>query len=333
MLKSDVNYYLMLIGAGGRLGSMILSELLTNKDNLKDKLGITKIFLVDKEERREKLNSIVNNYPNYLTLCISNLVYMSEYDWIQMFMDYGNKTGKFKIVINSYLVLDEGEEWKMETNLIPAMEKSMVQRYVPADFCVDHRHFHKGQLSKIDIRKKISEYLKVTDITFTSVLCGAIMERLFNIGVDKDYPHLIYYYGDEALAESHLIEATCIKDIASFLVYALINHFDEVRDCFLQIVGDRFTIRELQNLTSQLTNKEMDCVCLGSLKDLDRKIQVLNEENREDKLKERIGLQYMKSYLCNEGKLTKIDFKYADPTQYWTNLKGFISKVILPQSL
>jgi len=291
----------LIVGASGHLGSKIVENLLNNKNSFK-------LSLIVPNESKEKCQQFEKRCECVHVVDVLNT---TETELCKYLKD-------IDLVINCMNFIEPHDEYAAEHNLIQACVKAGVERYIPSDFSVDYRNLSDVDLPRVDVRQRIHEELNKTKLKWTSILCGIILEKVFckSLNMIDREKKTVNYYGEG----NEQFNVCSYDDVAKFVSTLIIGrHLNKYDYKFVPIYSDTVSWKTIANNLQDVWGQEMKFNKLGSIQDLDKRIQQVKESDKELFY----HLQYCRVMLMKEGQLKELDNEVW-PTITKTNIKNFV---------
>jgi len=208
-----------------------------------------------------------------------------------------------------------------QKNLLDDALRNGVKRFVPSDFLVDIWNMNLGEHFFADQRLKFRQILDSSNIKALHITCGVFMETYMYLNREG-----FTYWGNI----DQPIDLTAEEDVAKYLVAAVAK---PERAGDLRIVGDEHSTREIVRIYNEVTGKNVEARCLGSVEDL---IQTVNGMKNQGKLLEAVELGYAIPIFDGRGKIFDNDndeFPEVDSLTFEAFLKKYHGKYQYPYSV
>lgn len=289
----------LIAGATGRLGSLIVHNLLQNKE--------ANVFAIVRDAKSEKALALE---AKGVQLVIADL--SSKKDVLQA-------TKNIDIVISA---LNGGPDVILEgqLNLLEASVKNGVSRFVPSDYSVDYFKLNYGDNVNLDMRKKIFEAIEKSGIGYTIFLNGAFMEiftsPFFN-AIDFEN-NTVTFWGNG----NETFDITTIPDTAKYIASAVLDN--STLNKVIHIAGDETTMNQITQTLSAQKGKTFTQINNGTNDDLKNLIETIKSAD-PGKVMAYVFHQYKRPMFNGVGKLNNPIHLHYDGTVF-TDFKTFISK-------
>lgn len=209
-----------------------------------------------------------------------------------------------------------------QSDLLKAALNAGVPRFIPSDYCIDFTKLPDGSNRNLDLRREFAAILDNTPIHATSVLNGMFTDLL------KDQAPLILpklnrviYWCDA----DQPMDFTTMANTAAFTATAAAA-LDSQAPRFLRIAGEVATIRDLQRAASQAYGKEFRLWRIGGLGFLATMIRITRTiaPARDEVFPPWQGMQYLHDMLSGLPKLEPLD-NARYPEIKWTSVREVLS--------
>lgn len=267
MIMSNANQPVLLVGGGGRLGTLILHEL-RNKGYAVRLLVRPGRVVPEGVERVEG--------------------------------DLGSARSVDAAVDGAYAVISAvngGPEIVVEgqLRLLAAAKRYRVSRFIPSDYSLDYFRLDEGDNVFLDYRKRVAAAIEDSGVDHTFVLIGGFMEVMLQMGgINLGQGRMSYWgTGDEP------IDVSATSDVARWVAELV---FDErARNRRVQLAGDVVTTHSIAADFQELTGRTLQLQRLGSVDELKRWIEETKAKARSPM--EYVFGQYAWAQLSGKGKL------------------------------
>lgn len=199
-----------------------------------------------------------------------------------------------------------------QLNLIEAAEAKGVKRMIPSDYSVDYRKLDWGDNYNLDMRKKVFQALKQSQLDYTLILNGCFTEILFGSFLEVfDFDTGTFSYWGEG---ETLCDVTTTDDTAKYVAEAIAD--PEMSNTALEIAGDVLSMKQVIATYENVTGKTLTKKHLGSVEDLKAWIEktIPNASSPYDYLPK----QYLLAMVSGKGKLDAISnsrYPHITPTR------------------
>lgn len=286
-------------GGTGRLGGLIISELLRSNANVR--ALVRRESSADDVERLRKAGASVS------------------------IVDYFNAEDLKRACSNASCVVSalsglEDVIVDAQAQLLHAAVSAGVPRFIPSDYAVDFTRLPEGSNRNFDLRRKFHRQLDAAPISATSVLNGMFTDLLVGPApVILFKLHRVLYWEDA----DQLLDFTTIENTAEFTARAAL---DPSTPRYLRIAGDVVSARELAQISSDVTGEQFKLVRGGGLGRLARIIKVMRLLMRsDDPFPPWQGMQYLHNMFSGLPKLDPLD-NDRYPNICWTKVREVIQK-------
>lgn len=190
-----------------------------------------------------------------------------------------------------------------------------VPRFIPSDFAVDFTKLPDGSNRNFDLRRKFHRQLDVAPIAATSILNGMFTDLLVGPApVILFKLHRVLYWENA----DQLLDFTTIENTAEFTARAAM---DPSTPRVLRIAGDVVSARDLAMIASEVTGEKFKLLRGGGLGRLGAMIKVMRLLMRSDEVfPPWQGMQYLHNMFSGLPKLESLDNERY-PGIGWTTVK------------
>ena len=281
----------LVVGATGRLGSLITSALL-NKPTVQVSALIRKGSETKAEQLKEKgvqlISGALNDSVEELQQACQNVD-----------------------VIISAVIGSEDTILDGQLRLLEAAKKAGVKRFIPSDYSADYLRASIGDHDHFDMRKQVAEQVKQSGIGYTIFLNGVFMETFFGpfLNIIDTKNHKITYYG----SADTLVDTTTYEDSAKYVVEAALD--PEQLNKTVTVSGDRVTYTQLAQQIEQVTGHKITLERKGNVEDLKKLIETT--KNTTHNVWAYIGMQYqyaLHSGICELKNIQNSKYPNVQPT-------------------
>lgn len=196
-----------------------------------------------------------------------------------------------------------------QIGLLRAAEAAGVPRMIPSDFSVDLHRLDYGDNLFLDDRKKADEAFADSPVAPTNLLNGGFTDIMLSpfMGIlDRDRSSFSYW-GDGRQP----VDLTTINDTAAFTAAAALDESAAGR--MIRVAGQTLTMQQLHLEAEQGTGRSLTERRLGSIVDLEREID--RRKATAVNPYEFVSLQYQWAMVTGKGKLDPLDNdRYPDIT-------------------
>lgn len=290
---------IVVAGATGRLGTLIVRELLARHAHVK--ALVRRDTPLAKTAPLEKAGAIVIpvDYQNtvMLTEALSNAQCVVS-----------ALSGLRDVIVET------------QSDLLKAALNAGVPRFIPSDYCIDYMKLPDGSNRNLDIRREFASVLDNTPIHAISVLNGMFTDLL------KDQAplilpklHRVIYWGNA----DQPMDFTTMANTAAFTAATAL---DSQAPRFLRIAGEVATIRDLQRAANQAYGKEFGLWRIGGLGFLATMIRIMRTiaPARDEVFPPWQGMQYLHDMLSGLPKLEPLD-NARHPEIKWTRVREVLA--------
>ncbi|HZJ01753.1 MAG TPA: NmrA family NAD(P)-binding protein [Gemmatimonadaceae bacterium] len=208
-----------------------------------------------------------------------------------------------------------------QAQLLHAAVKAGVPRFIPSDYAVDFTKLRDGSNRNFDLRRKFHRQLDTAPVAATSVLNGMFTDLLVGPApVILFKLHRVLYWEDA----DQLLDFTTIENTAEFTARAAL---DPSTPRFLRIAGDVVSARDLAQISTDVTGEQFKLMRAGGLGRLAGIIKVMRLLMRSDEVfPPWQGMQYLHNMFSGLPKLDPLD-NDRYPNIRWTKVREVIQKV------
>jgi len=264
MESSDNKLNILIVGATGHLGSLIVKHCL-KKSNL-----LVNILVRDPEKNKELVAQVEDaggkvlqgdlTKPSTLTDCTKGM-----HTVISAISAHGEETmGNDEVMV------------KGQTALVEDCIKNQVKRFVPSNFGLNYDRFPPEEISSFSTffedKVKFFEYLKTLPIQILHMKVGLFMEYYFETQKKRGFG----YWGEI----DQVFNLTCYEDAAKFTAEVVSR---ENQDGLLVFIGENMSIKQIAATYNQVRKTEKEPKKFGSYEDLKKQYE---EKKKEGKTKE-----------------------------------------------
>ncbi|WP_163988539.1 aromatic alcohol reductase [Pyxidicoccus caerfyrddinensis] len=236
--------HVLLVGGTGRFGHQLASALLSRP-------GIHLHVLVRPGTRPESLDGLADQG---VTLVEGSL---------QDVRSLGSAVEGMDAVISAVRggpdVVVDGQ-----LRLLDVARRHGVMRFIPSDYSPDFFQLRDGEDAQLDLHRRVADAVERSGVRHTFILCGAFMEVALSPLAhvfDLERGHVAYWgTGDEPF------DVTAMRDAARWVAQAVVDPRAAGRR--LELVGDVVTVNEVSRLYEELTGRQLQRVCRGTVEDL-----------------------------------------------------------------
>ncbi|WP_347159400.1 NmrA family NAD(P)-binding protein [Pontibacter chitinilyticus] len=204
--------------------------------------------------------------------------------------------------------------------LLHAALEAGVPRFIPSDFSIDFTQLPPGTNRNLDLRKEFHQRLDKAPIAATSIFNGMFAELLTGQAPLILFPlRRVLYWGDA----DQLLDFTTMDDTAAFTAAAAL---DPTTPRYLRVAGDVCSVRDLQEIASDVTGKAFHLFRVGGLGRLDTMIQVTRAllPQKQEVFPPWQGMQYLRNMFSGRAKMEPLD-NDRYPDLRWTSVREVLS--------
>lgn len=291
---------IVIAGATGRLGGLIISELL--------RLNADVRALVRRESAADDVES--------LRKAGASVSVVDYFDAQELKRACSNAS-----CIVSALSGLEDVIIDAQAQLLHAAVAAGVPRIIPSDYAVDFTKLPEGSNRNFDLRRKFHRQLYAAPIATTSVLNGMFTDLLIGPApVILFKLHRVLYWENA----DQLLDFTTIENTAEFTARAAL---DPSTPRFLRIAGDVVSARDLAQISTDVTGEQFKLMRGGGLGRLAAIIKVMRLLMRSDEVfPPWQGMQYLHNMFSGLPKLDPLD-NDRYPGIRWTKVREVIQSV------
>ncbi|OJV12333.1 MAG: NmrA family protein [Dyadobacter sp. 50-39] len=290
---------IVVAGATGQLGSLIVRELLARHTHVK--ALVRKDTPLTKTAPLEKAGAVVIPVDFKNTVTLTEALRDSQ-------CVVSALSGLRDVIVET------------QSDLLKAALNAGVPRFIPSDYCIDFTKLPDGSNRNLDLRREFAAIIDNTPIHATSIFNGMFTDLL------KDEAPLILpkltrviYWGDA----DQPMDFTTMANTAAFTAAAAL---DSQAPRFLRVAGEVATIRDLQRAASQAYGKEFGLWRVGSLGFLATMIRITRTiaPGRDEVFPPWQGMQYLHNMLSGLPKLVSLD-NARYPEIKWTRVREVLA--------
>nr|WP_295928701.1 NmrA family NAD(P)-binding protein [uncultured Dyadobacter sp.] len=289
---------IILAGATGHLGTLIIKELLARHAYVK--------ALVRRDTPLNKTQPLEKAGATVIPVDYNNAVALTE-----AFRD-GHCVVSALSGLRDVIV-------EAQSKLLKAALNAGVPRFIPSDYCIDFTKLPDGSNRNLDLRREFSVILDSTPIHATSILNGMFTDLLKGQApLIQPALNRVIYWGNA----SQPMDFTTIANTAAFTAAAAL---DTQAPRFLRIAGEVATIQDIRHAASQAYGKEFGLWRIGGLGTLQTIIKITRTlmPGRDEVFPPWQGMQYLHNMLSGLPKLEPLD-NGRYPEIKWTKIREVI---------
>ena len=286
---------IVVAGATGHLGTLIIKELLARHAHVK--ALVRRATSLSKTAPLEKAGAVVIPVDYQNTVMLTEALRDAQ-------CVVSALSGLQDVIVGT------------QSDLLNAALNAGVPRFIPSDYCIDYLKLPDGSNRNLDLRREFAAIVDETPIHATSVLNGMFTDLLKN-QAPLILPKLkrVIYWGDA----DQPMDFTTMADTAAFTAAAAL---DSQAPRFLRIAGEVTTILDLQRAASQAYSKEFRLWRIGGLGFLAMMIRLMRmiAPARDEVFPPWQGMQYLHNMLSGLPKLEPLD-NARYPEIKWTRVR------------
>ncbi|MEM6861875.1 MAG: NmrA family NAD(P)-binding protein [Myxococcota bacterium] len=190
-----------------------------------------------------------------------------------------------------------------QRDLLRAVEKAEVPRFIPSDYSIDYTKLSDGSNRNLDLRRVFRAEVDRSPVQSTSIFNGAFMDMLTGVMPMVQFRlGRILFWGDP----DQRLDFTTIADTARFTARVALDP-DAPRD--LYVAGDSVSARDLSETMSELTGRRFGLLRPGGLGQLRFLIKVTRffVPGRKVMYPPWQGMQYFHNMLNGAPKFDRLD--------------------------
>jgi nucleoside-diphosphate-sugar epimerase len=188
-----------------------------------------------------------------------------------------------------------------QRELLLAAREAGAKRFVPSDFSLDMFKVKVGQIISSDWRRQFATIAEdeCGDVEVVHVLNGGFLDRQVVFGfiniinVDE---HKAYFWGEG----KQPMDYTTYADTARYTAEVAVD--DKSVPKVFSVAGDSLSFEEMVRVYETETGRKIEVVRLGSMKDLDARIDELKQDGYQN-FRKYLPLMYYRAQLNGDGKL------------------------------
>lgn len=285
---------IVVAGATGHLGALIIKELLTRHAHVK--ALVRRHTPLAKTAPLEKAGAVVIPVDYQNTIMLTEALRNAQ-------CVVSTLSGLRDVIVET------------QSDLLKATLNAGVPRFIPSDYCIDYMKLPDGSNRNLDLRREFASILDDTPIHATSILNGMFTD-LLKEQAPLILPKLnrVIYWGDA----DQPMDFTTMANTAAFTAAAAL---DSQAPRFLRIAGEIATIRDLQRAASQAYGKAFRLWRIGRLGFLATMIKVMRTiaPSGDEVFPPWQGMQYLHNMLSGLPKLEPLD-NARYPEIKWTRV-------------
>lgn len=290
---------IVVAGATGHLGTLIIKELLTRHAQVK--ALVRRDTPLAKTAPLEKAGAVVIPVDYQNTVMLTEALRNAQ-------CVVSALSGLRDVIVET------------QTDLLKAALNAGVPRFIPSDYCIDYMKLSDGSNRNLDLRREFASVVDNTPIHAVSILNGMFVDLL------KDQAPLILpklnrviYWG----SADQPMDFTTMANTAGFTAAAAL---DSQAPRFLRIAGEVATIRDLQHAASYALGKEFRLWRIGGLEFLAAMIRIMRTiaPARDEVFPPWQGMQYLHNMFSGLPKLEPLD-NARYPEIRWTKIREVLA--------
>lgn len=282
---NNTNKIVAVVGGTGDLGSLIVKELL-KKTNVQVRLLV----------RPESSGKVVGWEQQGVEIVEGALGKEDGQSLVQLCQ---GATTVISAVQGGPEIIMEGQ-----TQLLLAAKEAGVKRFIPSDFSLDMFTVDLGQIDTSDMRRAFADTAEKErgDMEVVHILNGGFLDRkvLFGfINIINVEEQKAYVWGDGNQA----IDYTTYADTAKYTAEVAVD--ETTIPSVFRVAGNSLSFYEMVEAYEAETGRKLEVVKLGSLKDLDAKIEALKKGGEQNTL-QYLPMMYYRAQLNGSGKMQNL---------------------------
>lgn len=291
---------ILVAGATGNLGSMIIRELLKRGADIRAIIRPNTALNKIAELKRYNIGVIQTDMTNINEMTLA----CKEVDCVISALQ-----GLHDVIVD------------VQTILLSAAVNAGVDRFIPSDFSCDFTKLPPGDNRNFDLRREFHERLDRAPIAATSIFNGAFAELLASNTPLLDLKNNNVGYWEDP---DWRLDFTTMGNTAAYTAAAAL---DTSIPRILRIAGFQISPKELATITSTTKEKEFKLVRIGSLAELaahNKQERAAHPEGENELYPSWQQSQYLQSMFSVQS--APLD-NHRYPDVEWTDATAFISRL------